>query len=242
MTAVVSRALLDAWERGLAGPPHARAAALVAAARPGDDRDALARMPLGRRDAALLELRAREIGGRVEGVATCDACGEDMELEFDLADVHAPPPESPALGIARDGYEVAFRLPDGRDVAAAAGCDGVDDARAELLRRCVTSVRRDGRDVDARALPETVRAAVAAAMAAADPQADVELAVECPACAAPASVPFDAASFVWLEVDARARRALRDVHALASAYGWREDEILSLSPARRALYLEMVEG
>jgi len=38
------------------------------------------------------------------------------------------------------------------------------------------------------------------------------------------------------------RRLLVEVHALASAYGWSEQEILSLSDARRRLYLEMVQA
>jgi hypothetical protein len=33
-----------------------------------------------------------------------------------------------------------------------------------------------------------------------------------------------------------------DVHTLASAYGWSESEILSLNPARREFYLEMVRA
>jgi hypothetical protein len=33
-----------------------------------------------------------------------------------------------------------------------------------------------------------------------------------------------------------------DVHALASAYGWSEREILALSDTRRRLYLEMVSA
>jgi hypothetical protein len=35
---------------------------------------------------------------------------------------------------------------------------------------------------------------------------------------------------------------LRDVHELASAYGWRESEILALSPQRRQAYLELVRA
>ena len=40
--------------------------------------------------------------------------------------------------------------------------------------------------------------------------------------------------------DAWALRTLAEVHRLASAYGWREQDILALSPARRQLYLGMV--
>jgi hypothetical protein len=32
---------------------------------------------------------------------------------------------------------------------------------------------------------------------------------------------------------------LYDVHALASAYGWREADVLAMSPMRRQVYLEL---
>ena len=44
------------------------------------------------------------------------------------------------------------------------------------------------------------------------------------------------------EIHAWAKRTLREVHTLASAYGWSEREILSMSAVRRALYLEMVQS
>jgi hypothetical protein len=47
-------------------------------------------------------------------------------------------------------------------------------------------------------------------------------------------------SFFWMEVESWAYRILRQVHALASAYGWSEGDILAMSPWRRQFYLEMV--
>ncbi len=82
--------------------------------------------------------------------------------------------------------------------------------------------------------------AVAARLAEADPGARIDLAVDCPGCGAAWSAPFDIVSFLWAEVDACARRLVGDVHALASAYGWTEDDVLALSPARREAYLELV--
>ena len=79
-------------------------------------------------------------------------------------------------------------------------------------------------------------------MAAADPQADVELALSCPACGHAWPAAFDIASFLWTEVDAWARVLLHEIHALASAYGWREADILALSPRRRRAYLELIGG
>jgi len=53
-------------------------------------------------------------------------------------------------------------------------------------------------------------------------------------------VMFDIVSFFWSEICVQAKRLLREVHILARAYGWREADILSMSAARRQLYLEMV--
>ena len=80
------------------------------------------------------------------------------------------------------------------------------------------------------------------ALAQADPMADLRLGLTCVACGHAWQSPFDTASFLWTELDAWAARILREVHTLASAYGWTERDILSLSPGRRAQYLEMVIG
>ena len=77
-------------------------------------------------------------------------------------------------------------------------------------------------------------------MAQADPQADVQLALSCPACSHQWQSVFDIVSFFWSEMNAWAYRILREVHILASAYGWREADILAMSPYRRQLYLKMV--
>ena len=53
-------------------------------------------------------------------------------------------------------------------------------------------------------------------------------------------MPFDIVSFFWREIEEFAIRTLREIHALARAYGWAEDQILALSPTRRRCYLEMV--
>jgi hypothetical protein len=53
---------------------------------------------------------------------------------------------------------------------------------------------------------------------------------------------FDMLAYFWSEIQMGARRLLREIHVLASAYGWRESEILTLSAARRRAYLELVGG
>ena len=79
-------------------------------------------------------------------------------------------------------------------------------------------------------------------LAAADPVAEIRIALRCPACGNEQDEVLDIATFLWAEVAALAKRLLREVHALASAYGWTEAEALSLSAARRSLYMEMVQA
>jgi hypothetical protein len=91
-------------------------------------------------------------------------------------------------------------------------------------------------------LPESVVSAMAEQMAQADAPADIQLALTCPVCGQHWQAIFDIVSFFWSEIDAWAYRTLRDVHCLAAAYGWREADILALSPWRRQFYLEMVQA
>jgi hypothetical protein len=97
-----------------------------------------------------------------------------------------------------------------------------------------------GVDVLANELPNDLLAALAAEMAARDPQAEILLDLTCPACGTPWQALFDVAAFFWAEVAAEAKRLLREVDALARAYGWREADILALSPRRRQAYLELI--
>ena len=63
--------------------------------------------------------------------------------------------------------------------------------------------------------------------------------LSCAACSHAWQVTLDIERFLWTKVCATAKRLLRDVHTLASAYGWREPDILSLSSTRRQIYVEM---
>ncbi|MFL6196543.1 MAG: phage baseplate protein [Thermoanaerobaculia bacterium] len=244
MRAFSAHELLDAWERGLAEPPVRRALLLVAAASPEATFEDLARESVGRRDARLLTLREWTFGPRLVSLASCPACGERLETAFDVADIRTPEggAEEP-LSLKAEGYELAFRLPNSLDVAALVPTGDLDAARRRLLGRCLLAAHgADGEEVTVDRLPETALAAVASRMAEADPQGDVELSLHCPACGHDWLAPFDIASFFWTEIDAWARVLLHEIHILASAYGWREADILALSPWRRRSYLELVGG
>jgi hypothetical protein len=254
MHALSASQLLSVWERA-EGRTHAeRALALLAPACPELGPEGLARLSVGRRDSLLLTLREWTFGPRLSCRAQCERCGEPLELSFEVSDIRAvrsaAAEEPDALTLSVDDYEVHFRLPNSHDLSAVAaevkggGGEDLASARESLLARCVLRVVERGEEKAGGgvALPERVREALAARMAEADPQSDVQLALSCPACGHRWSVAFDIVSYFWSEITAWAGRILREVHALAAAYGWREEDILAMSPRRRHAYLEMVGG
>src|SRR3954451_12886008 len=140
--------LLAAWEHGLARPSADRGLALLAGA--GAPADA-GQLPVGIRDARLLDLRAWAFGDEPTGAAECPSCGAELELPFSLDAVRIPPPDAPATGgeLDVDGETVRFRLPDDVDLCAAAAAGTAAGARRVLLERCVLAAARGGAAVEA---------------------------------------------------------------------------------------------
>ena len=232
--------LLGIWERGEGQPAWRRALALLST--PGETQNAeLASMPIGRRDALLLDLREQLFGSSFTGLTSCPACAEEIELTFNASEVRRETGEQLAsFTIEAGGYDVVLRLPGTADLASIARETSIAAARANLFARCVLASSRDDAPIDTASLPPEVLDAAAARMAEIDPQADVTLELACPSCTHAWLEPFDVVAFLWTELASAARRLLGEVHQLASAYGWSEGEILALSPARRNAYLGML--
>ena len=235
--------LLQVWERG--GDPSAAARGLLLLGCSCDDEEgpaeALAALPLGRRDALLLDLRERLFGAAIDAVATCPQCAEMIEATFRCDDLRlpSPPAAASALEHVAHGTRVQFRLPDSNDLLALEHCTDAEAARALLLERCVLAAQRGDGPRAARSLPHELQTELAQAMAQADPQADLQLAFRCPDCGHAWQPLFDVAGFLWQELHAWALHLLREVDTLAATYHWAEADILALSPRRRQAYLEL---
>jgi hypothetical protein len=230
--------LLDVWERAAHAGPLQQALTLLAAACPDRKVAALADLTIGERDALLLRLREATFGPRLAGLMRCPSCGEKIEIAVTSADLDARP-SAAEVTVDTGGYVLRLRPPNSHDVLAVSSVE-LAEARAAILRRCLLSASRDGAPVDALQLPDPVIEAAEARLADADPRADIQLRLVCPACGQHATTILDIVSFFWREIDAWACRMLREVHTLASAYGWTEDVILSLTPLRRQCYLELI--
>jgi len=152
----------------------------------------------------------------------------------------AEPVQQEDLRLLVEDYEIRFRLPRTEDLSAIAGLPDANSARQVLLRRCLLSACRGDSEIPVDSLPQHILSAVATRMSDVDPQANVQLAVSCPSCAHKWQATFDIVSFFWLELDAWAQRLVREVHTLAATYGWREADIVAMSPRRRQTYLELI--
>jgi len=234
--------LLGVWERGLAQPPTQRAITMLASAFPEVEPGALARLSVGQRDARLLTLRESTFGPRLAGTVSCPECAQRLEMVFNIDDIRVADPahesaENLTLSVA--GHDLEFRLPNSVDLAAIAGEPDESVARRALLGRCLVSARKGDAQMAIGDLSEPALAAVVERMAQADPQANLELDLSCPACHWRWKALFDIAAFYWTELNAWAQRLMHEVHVLATAYGWREADIVAMHPTRRRFYLEM---
>lgn len=236
--------LLTVWEEGAPQHPLARALTLLGPAVPDSTPAELAALPVGRRDALLIDLHRRTFGERLEGYAECAHCGERLELDVPAADLLALAPAEPAAPITFDaeGLTVTARLPDSRDLAAIVSAASPEDAAARLARRCVRPAGDEGAGEETADLSPDVLDRVDRWMSEADPLAEIVLSLRCAACGHLWDSALDVVDLLWARVSARASMLQREVHALATAYGWSEADILAMSPTRRQGYLDLVEA
>jgi hypothetical protein len=243
--------LLDLWGRGAHHRTVERGLLLLATARPHDPLEVLIDWPVGRRDAAILDLRERIFGPEIEVLTACPACGERFESICQVADLITPSPADGAgdgplpvldsvVPVGTRRYRV--RPPTSRDLLAAAreGRNNLEATRRLLVERCAELLDGVTEDEDEQLLdPDVLAQAAEGAIRAADPQAGLTLESTCPACAAGVVVSWDIVAFVWRELHAWALHTLQEIHRLATAYGWTEHDVLQVPASRRRIYLEL---
>lgn len=230
MQAIETGRLVCAWELGHTQHPLHRALTLLQAAEPDQTIDGLASLTVGQRDRRLIEMRQRLFGSSFDAVAGCPRCEEKLDLSFSASQL--PTGDDPPLSVevAADGCNLSVRLPNTVDLLEVASADP-EQREVALLERCAGA-----------ALTGRAAEAVQSRMAEMDPIARIELDLTCPACEHRWTGFFDIASYLWTELNDYVLRLFRETHTLARAYGWRESDILGMTPRRRQIYLEMVLG
>lgn len=223
--------LIALWEPSSAAPAHQRLEPLLAVLHPGE---AIDRDTLGARNRRLLALHAALGDGPIEARLRCDQCGTDNSFAVPAADILACPVPDPAVrvGIRVGSRRLTFRLPCMADLKAVAACDP-DEALGSIVARCTI-----GRGADA--VPAAALARLSARFEALDPAARIVVDLGCAECGSALRASVDLAEFVATAVDRLADQLQREIHLIASAYGWTEREILALPPSRRRRYVAMI--
>jgi hypothetical protein len=214
--------------------PPLRRARLLSTLSPGTTPQAT--LPIGETHARLLDLRRSLFGSAIAAIATCPSCGSKLDVAMRVEDFLAARLDQEHTHTARsmeiDGRVLHFRLPTLEDLEAVDQNLSPADAQTQLLRACVP-------DIDVIQVTRLTEPLLTE-MARMDPLAEPRLALTCEACGDPFTLAFDIAAFLWREIEGWIARLLGDVHTIASAYGWSEQEILSLSSTRRQVYLDLI--
>jgi len=243
--------LLEIWERGLGRSPVEQALIILGAVFPQAAWEALTRLTIAQRDTALFHLRELTFGAQVKGLAECPACHERLELAFSADDLRSMDllpepdfslPDAPAAVtlFRAKGYEVGFRLPTSADLLNIARLADEEQARLRLLEACIVSARHRKQVVSIEELPPGLVPDVIEQIGQAAALANLTISATCPACSHQWEIVFDIVSYFWSEINAWAMRMMREIHVLASTYGWNEADILSMSAWRRQRYLELI--
>ena len=238
MEAFSATRLLALWERCGVLSGRRRSAMLASAVgNQGGDAD-VSTWSLGEHNAALLALRQACFGPQLALNVACPHCREQLELDLNVADLRGGALNRGELLAALDGWQVRFRVPRLADLERVPR----GAKRQALIECCTLEVQHEGTPRPASELPPAVISLLDEALAAADPGGLTSIEVGCSGCERAFQAPLDLGALLWHELDAWAHHTLAEVHTLASAYGWREADVLALSAQRRFLYLNLTAG
>jgi len=171
---------------------------------------------------------------------TCRHCSESFDFELDLRALPVAEGNEhyPFVEVELDKLEVRLRLPTGRDQAILADKEEVE-IPAVLLKLCLLSQTKEF-DVDAfvAKLSEAEVAAIEEAMEQASPGIVTDIQVCCSNCRTNNPVYLDP----YRLLNRGYGNLLAEIHCLARAYHWTEQQILALPAQRRAAYLAMIDA
>ena len=218
-----------------------------------DGSEQIRSLPMGDREALLLHIRRLTFGDRIPCTLHCPSCAALMDFELQAhelllsAEQHPEQYHEEPFRAGDATLRVRFRVPCGADLEPAIHAQRTaSEAASSVLNRCVEWVRREyapgDENLPAAQWPPQLAEQIAARISALDPQAEIILQLRCPACGHEFSSLFDVGDYFLRELAAAERQLYYDVHRLALAYHWSETEILNMTPRKRKLYLELLEG
>lgn len=182
--------------------------------------DEIASWTIAKRRQGLLAIAVATNGHLRRWVASCEACGEKLDLEINLPDFRQ---DWSVNDLAFN--DTIIRLPCPSDLDKI----GTDDSL--LPRLLIKGIPPSGAwETEAEAL-----------LSSADPLADLELGTQCPECDNSVVVPLVLESYLIEELSQQMLALMDQIHVLALAYHWTETQILALPESRRRHYLARIQ-
>jgi hypothetical protein len=231
------RGLSGQDELALAGGPGAMRRLVGRLLEADGSNAAVDALTIAQRDRLLAALWRHTFGDVILATHRCAACGERFDLRFALSELveslwARPCPDEVAELTAdrrarlRSGGTV--RAATGADEAAVAGLPAAE-AAAALQARCV-----EGEAPDEERLDDVLDWL--------NPVVDTELDAVCPECGRRQDIRFALEPYFLAALQGQKPQLMRDVHQLASTYGWGLDEILGLSRHERRTLVAYAEA
>jgi hypothetical protein len=207
----------------------------------------------GDREALLLHLRRITYGERLPCLLNCanSRCGKRMNLELKVSELLLEPYSAAhewndvAVSTEKKTYRMRLRVPNGLDqeLVAERAWTNLTDAENLLLQRCVDSISAEGTSpVTMDEWPAELADEIGRKFGELDPQAEILLSLQCPDCGQAFTAEFDAGAYLYNELRGHIPYLYREVHQMARSYHWSEAEILSMTPRKRSVYLNLLAG
>jgi hypothetical protein len=242
---LLDRRLLEAWDRALAAGDAGRASALLSAACPGTTSAQWDAVGIPEVNLQLVRLRQISFGSSLTGYLPCSKCGAQLEFAIDVPQIiqrlETMAEDATADWIAGND-RFSMRAANNLDLVAVSTQTGPEDARLFLLERCTQVNGCPASDETASAALRASEKVALETFTRLHQAAEITCRVPCVDCSHSEETDLDIARFLWAEVRHHAGKLLREIHELASAYGWSEEAILNMPAHRRERYLEMIRS
>jgi hypothetical protein len=190
------------------------------------------------RDRLLAVVYQRTYGKKVDSTGICTVCFSTYDLSFSLDDLTAAVDRSSASPAAQALPDGTFRTADGWRFRLPVGRDEIEvsmllpeEAARTLASRCVVESSAG----DALAVLE-------AAMEEVAPVLDLDIDTACPECGARQVVRFDIQFYLLRAIQQEHAQVSREIHRIASSYGWSLEDILTLECTERRRLVQLIEA